>query len=112
MKRSILETGILSFTECRDWFREKITFREGGTFPDIMFVYQNSLVIMLSLSLRGRIDRKLQSETARFVFFRRIALIGLLCKPAKGLRQREGGGKEREKTRTRTRKLCFTRIIV
>ena len=58
LKRSV---GILNFPERRDWFREKITFREGGTFPYIMFVYQNSLVIMLSLSLRGRIDRKLQS---------------------------------------------------
>ena len=31
LKRSILETGILSFTECRDWFREKLAAIEGET---------------------------------------------------------------------------------
>ena len=53
LKRSI-RIGILSFPECRDWFREKLDIREGGTFPDIIlcirtrhnFVYQNSLVVV------------------------------------------------------------------
>ena len=56
LKRSILGIGILSFPECRDWFREKLDIREGGTFPDIIlcirtrhnFVYQNSLVVVKS----------------------------------------------------------------
>ena len=36
LKRSILGIGILSFPECRDWFRENLAVREGGTFPDII----------------------------------------------------------------------------
>ena len=36
LKRSILGIGILSFPECRDWFREKLAVREGGTLQDII----------------------------------------------------------------------------
>ena len=32
LKRSILGIGILHFPECRDWFRENLSLREGGTF--------------------------------------------------------------------------------
>ena len=35
-KRSVLGIGVLSFPECRDWFREHLAVREGGTFPDII----------------------------------------------------------------------------
>ena len=34
LKRSILGIGILSFPECRDWFRANVAVREGGTFSD------------------------------------------------------------------------------
>ena len=36
LKTSVLGIGILSFPECRDWFREKFAVREGVTFPDII----------------------------------------------------------------------------
>ena len=36
LKRSVLGNGIVSFPQCRDWFREKITVREGEDFFDII----------------------------------------------------------------------------
>ena len=56
LKRSVLGIGILSFSECGDWFRRKLAVGEGETFPDIILCIKTPL---LSLSLRGRIDRKL-----------------------------------------------------
>ena len=36
LKRSIRGIGILSFPECRDWFRDNLAVTEGGTFQDII----------------------------------------------------------------------------
>ena len=58
LKRSVLGIGMLSFPECRDWFRENLAVREGGTFPDIILCIRTPL-LYLSLSSRGRIVRKL-----------------------------------------------------
>ena len=44
LKRSILGIGILSFPECRDWFRDNLAVREGGTFPDIILCIRTSLL--------------------------------------------------------------------
>ena len=35
-KRSVLGIGILTFQECRDWFRGKFSRKRGWTFPDII----------------------------------------------------------------------------
>ena len=43
-KRSILGIGISSFPECRDWFRENVVLREGGTFPDIIWCIRTPLL--------------------------------------------------------------------
>ena len=40
----------------RDWFQEHLAARDSGTFPDITVCIRTAL---LSLSLRGRLDRKL-----------------------------------------------------
>ena len=58
LKRSVLGIGILSFPECRHWFRENLAVRECGTFPDLILCIRTPL-LQLNLSLRGRIDRKL-----------------------------------------------------
>ena len=44
LKRSILGIGILSFPECRDWFRENVAVGEGGTFPDIIWCIRTPLL--------------------------------------------------------------------
>ena len=44
LKRSILGIGILSFSECRDGFRENISVREGATFPDIILGIRTPLL--------------------------------------------------------------------
>ena len=38
LERSILGIGcpILSFPNCRDWFKESLAVKEGGAFPDII----------------------------------------------------------------------------
>ena len=53
LKRSVLGIGILSFSECSDWFKEKKIPTEGGTFPDITLCIRSPLM-WLSLSLRGK----------------------------------------------------------
>ena len=44
LERSILGIGLLSFSECRDWFRESLAVREGGTFPDIILCIRTPLL--------------------------------------------------------------------
>ena len=44
LKRSVLGIGILSFSECRDWFRGKLAVREGETFPDIILYIKTPLL--------------------------------------------------------------------
>ena len=44
LKRSVLGIGILRFPECRDWFRENVALREGGTFPDIILCIRTPLL--------------------------------------------------------------------
>ena len=46
LKRSILGVGILRLPEGRDWFREYLAVTEGGTVPDIIFLYKNSLIVV------------------------------------------------------------------
>ena len=44
--------GLLSCSEGSNWFKEDLSVREGGTLTDIIFVYQNSLVIVIDVFLR------------------------------------------------------------
>ena len=43
LKRSVLGIGILSFPECRNWFRESLAVRD---FFGHNFVYQNFLAVV------------------------------------------------------------------
>ena len=46
LKRSILGIGcpILSFPECRDWFKESLAVKKGGAFPDIILCILDPLL--------------------------------------------------------------------
>ena len=44
LKRSILGIGIVSFPERRDWVRDNLDVREGGTFPDIILCIRTPLL--------------------------------------------------------------------
>ena len=48
--------GRLGFPESRDWYKERLVVREGGTFLDVMLCIRSPL-LYLGLSLKGRIDK-------------------------------------------------------
>ena len=51
LKGSILGMGRLGFPESRDWYKERLAVREGGTFLDIMLCIRTPL-LYLGLSLK------------------------------------------------------------
>ena len=44
LKRSIRGIVILNFPDCRDWFKENLAVREGGTIPEITLYVRTPLL--------------------------------------------------------------------